>query len=280
MDSKDPAVVLSRLPSYLEAKEREGADSLLEAIKRSDETKRSSSPDKGDFALDRPGEDMTRFRESEPGFVGETEIAGRSRALQFFAELSVLSAKQFVHEHEVIVPRHKQELEDTQRELALRRRRLAGVIAHELRNFVQVLSSAAAVWQRNPNEPCVRDLAKAQIREMQQLLQQLLEHPSIVGHGNPLQIEAFDPRTLCDELLMTYQPYAEAKKLLLKTDCTGAPEKISGDRIKTKKIAASLLSNALKYTVRGEVSLRMGSPARDPCTMACRPCCSLGTPLE
>jgi signal transduction histidine kinase len=87
------------------------------------------------------------------------------------------------------------------------------------------------------------------------LLQQLLEHSSLIDQHQPLQIETFKPEALCNELAIAYRAAAEAKHLHLFSDCTDAPETVQGDRLKTKQIIANLLSNAIKYTDRGEIYL-------------------------
>jgi CheY-like chemotaxis protein/CHASE3 domain sensor protein len=63
-----------------------------------------------------------------------------------------------------------------------------------------------------------------------------------------------------EALLKTFEPVAQQKGLALKFIADpGAPERIETDRQRLGQILKNLLSNALKFTARGEVSLRVSS---------------------
>jgi signal transduction histidine kinase len=208
-------------------------------------------------------EAVTRFARgtvahADARFNEEVEITVRCRIDQFFREVSIASVKEYMAQHDAAIAHYTATMQESNRALqraASQRQRLTTVLAHELRNFVQALSAMTDLWERQPSNADVRELAKNQIRDMHSLLQQLLEHSSLIDQHQPLQIETFKPEALCNELAIAYRAAAEAKHLHLFSDCTDAPETVQGDRLKTKQIIANLLSNAINYTDRGQIYL-------------------------
>jgi signal transduction histidine kinase len=91
------------------------------------------------------------------------------------------------------------------------------------------------------------------------LLEQLVDYSLLVAHRKPVTVARFDLPALHEELMAVYLPQAAAKGLLLKGDCHSAPPSVISDRLKIKQIAANLVSNAIKYTAQGEVSLVFSS---------------------
>ncbi|MGH8177164.1 MAG: sensor histidine kinase [Steroidobacter sp.] len=205
---------------------------------------------------------LTRFRELEPEFRGVTEITGRTLVQEFFSEVTISSAQQYTAEQQGAAARYVEQLEQANRSLqraSSQRQRLTTVIAHELRNFVQGLSYAAGVWERQPEDVKARALVQVQIRDMHDVLQRLLEHSTGIGEGQPLTIEEYDPRALSDELAATHGPSAAEKGLRFSVSNHAAPRAVIGDRLKTRQVMANLVSNAIKYTEEGEVSLRLAA---------------------
>jgi signal transduction histidine kinase len=90
----------------------------------------------------------------------------------------------------------KAELERT----SAQRQRFMAVVAHELRNFVQGLSYAAQLWEKQPDNKRALLFAQTQIRDMQELLHLLLEHSTLVGARQPPSLQPFDLQALCEEL--------------------------------------------------------------------------------
>ncbi|MFL6600284.1 MAG: response regulator [Steroidobacteraceae bacterium] len=69
---------------------------------------------------------------------------------------------------------------------------------------------------------------------------------------------------IIDELLTTFQPVAQIKGLRLEARAAkDAPERIETDPQRLSQILKNLLSNALKFTAVGEVSLRVSAGAGD-----------------
>jgi len=208
---------------------------------------------------------VTRFAHSQQD-LGETEeITARSLTNDFFSTVTTTSVQQFMEEQRQQALAYTSNLEEANRELsqakgaleesAAARLRLSFVVAHELRNFLQCLTVAVQLLQQESGKSKVAAAADSQIRDMSVLLEQLLDYSFLLAHRKPVAVERFDVPALHEELMAVYRPQAEAKGLSLKGDCCAAPPSIISDRIKIKQIAANLVSNAIKYTARGEVSL-------------------------
>ena len=83
--------------------------------------------------------------------------------------------------------------------------------------------------------------------------------------------EAVSVARIVDALVKTFQPAAEQKQLLFSTAVEpGVPEQIETDAQRLGQILKNLLSNALKFTERGEVALRVFSPATGQVSFAVR----------
>jgi signal transduction histidine kinase len=205
---------------------------------------------------------LIRFGEMEPDFKGAVEITAHTLLGEFFSALTIGSIKQFVDEQEAVRAQYAEELRQTNQSLqrALsQRQRLTSVVAHELRNFVQALDYTTRLSTRRPQDTRAQELAQQQIKDMHELLQQLLDHSTMIGEAQVLNVDQFDPRQLCDEVIATYRPGAEAKGLRLLLENRSAPASVQGDRLRTKQVIANLVSNAVKYTVKGEVSVSVGA---------------------
>jgi len=72
----------------------------------------------------------------------------------------------------------------------------------------------------------------------------------------------FNPRQLLAELLDIFRPPARGKNLAVLADIDAAvPENLVGDPKRLRQIIAGLLSNAIKYTQNGHISIRLQATA-------------------
>src|SRR5262249_28257669 len=88
------------------------------------------------------------------------------------------------------------------------------------------------------------------------LINDILDLSKIEAGMLDVRLEAIPLARLTDDLSRTFQPIASHKRLALDIRIEpGAPEVIDGDPTRLHQILRNLMSNALKFTERGGVSL-------------------------
>jgi signal transduction histidine kinase len=215
------------------------------------------------------GATIARYADSDPRFRGSIETAANALVQRFFGEVTVNSVGQYAQEQHAVIETYTRQLEATNLELGRananlqqalsERQRLTAVIAHEVRNFLQGLKHASPKAGGDRQS----DPASAQLRDVEELLTQLLDHSTLIANREPIAATVFDPAALHAELLDLYRPAAERAGLGFIGNCKEAPKRVNGDRLKIKQIASNLLSNALKYTAEGHVSLTFAAHDAD-----------------
>jgi signal transduction histidine kinase len=203
-----------------------------------------------------------RFGDLDPLFRGAVEASANVVMNRFFGEVTVNSVSQYAQEQHTVVATYTRQLESANLELSRanaglqralsERQRLTAVIAHEVRNFLQGLRSVSETGVEVQHQA---DYALSQLRDVETLLTQLLDHSTLIANREPMTPTEFDTATLHEELVQLYRPQAQRKALAFLGSCADAPRTVFADRLKIKQIACNLLSNALNYTAQGHVAL-------------------------
>jgi signal transduction histidine kinase len=89
---------------------------------------------------------------------------------------------------------------------------------------------------------------------MGMLVNDILEVSRLEGNRIPIKLDQVDPRGLIEKSVEEVRPQAEAKKLDLVYAPVALP-KVKADPDRVKQIVINLISNAVKYTLRGEVKV-------------------------
>jgi signal transduction histidine kinase len=199
---------------------------------------------------------LFRYREVDPDFKGPAEVSANSQINQFFAEITVASARQFMHEQKTLTHDFAQELAAAQQELGRASARLSQSLKERERAFTIVANELKKLLRTVPQS----GRTATAVQELHGFVEQVLEYASLNGEqGNPL-LAPFDPRALFSELVATYRPLVEAKGLRLRTECATAPARVVGDRRKIRRIAEILLDRAIRTTASGHVAFAMVFP--------------------
>lgn len=95
-------------------------------------------------------------------------------------------------------------------------------------------------------------------RDLLGLINQVLDLAKIESGRQELDIGPVDPRDIADQLQRVFSPLAEDKGLALAVEVErDVPHGIVTDRYRLERILTNLLGNGIKFTNRGEVSLRV-----------------------
>ncbi len=211
---------------------------------------------------------VLRFVDIDARFAGAVERQASALLHQFLAEVTVNSVKQFVGEQQSVVGTYTERMQAANLELAQmnstlqqalsERQSLTAVVAHELRNLLQGLTVAVSIWDEQPNAEQARVLVQDQVRDLEQLLLQLVHHSSLIEGHEPVAGE-IELTALHAQLMRHYAPMAEHKGLSLRGEVSTAPLQVVADVAKVRMVADNLLARAINHTANGEVRLIVAS---------------------
>jgi CheY-like chemotaxis protein/HAMP domain-containing protein len=93
------------------------------------------------------------------------------------------------------------------------------------------------------------------------LINQVLDLAKIEAGRQDLHLETIELQHFCDYARRVFEPLAAEKKLLLETEIEpNLPATIATDIHRVERILTNLLGNAIKFTDRGRVTLKIGRP--------------------
>jgi signal transduction histidine kinase/CheY-like chemotaxis protein/HAMP domain-containing protein len=176
------------------------------------------------------------------------------------------------------IERARQEIEERARQLALASKYKSQFLAnmsHELRTPLNSLLILARLLAQNPG----RNLTAKQVEyanvihsagsDLLQLINDILDLSKVEAGRMDIHAERFPLSALLEDIQATFQPLTAEKGLdfALEAD-PGAPQELLTDRQRIRQVLGNLVSNAVKFTERGHVLLRVGRRGSDPDIMA------------
>ncbi|MDX2110715.1 MAG: ATP-binding protein [Verrucomicrobiota bacterium] len=135
------------------------------------------------------------------------------------------------------------------------------VISHEIRTPMNaIVGFADLLNQANTSED--RDIFLQQLRassaQLQELIDNILEYSHIAGGEATVNAEPFSPHSLCNQMAERFCMRAAEKRLNLSLVLSpDLPELLIGDPARLRQIISALMDNAIKFTVRGGVTLSL-----------------------
>ncbi len=107
-------------------------------------------------------------------------------------------------------------------------------------------------------------MIEASGRTLLALIDDILDLSKIEAHKITLENVAFDLRRIVEDAFQTLRPRANAKGLAFTWHATPeAPALLFGDPNRLRQILINLTANAIKFTERGDVVLRVGMERKD-----------------
>jgi PAS domain S-box-containing protein len=142
--------------------------------------------------------------------------------------------------------------QDEVRKASQRKDEFLAMLAHELRNPLAPINSAAdllSAVQLNPDR--VRETAKIisrQVSHITKLVDDLLDVSRVTRGLVTLRVEVVDINQIVAEAIEQVQALAEAKHHQLNYRQQDIPIYVRGDRTRLVQVVANLLNNAIRYT--------------------------------
>lgn len=139
-------------------------------------------------------------------------------------------------------------------------------IGHDLRTPIgAILSGAAELRGGDAHARQNADLITDAGRMMKSLLDDLLDHSRIEAGRMQIETADFDLRALLAQTLRLWRGAVEAKGVRLRIEGAGRiPSAVHGDAMRLRQVLNNLMSNAVKFTETGEITLRLNAWADEP----------------
>lgn len=198
-------------------------------------------------------------------------VANKQILVFFFVIfLLVLTLGYFVLSYVNNNRKYKEALSKTNREaqeLAKTKEVFLANISHEIRTPLNAISGFTEQLLQS-------DLSEEQKEQMNiiaksssyllHLINDVLDYTKLQLREVRLENEAFAPQNLLNELQQLFQPEFEAKGIKLKIEWDKKlPESLSGDMYRFRQVLLNLINNAMKFTEKGGVRLKIDGIAMD-----------------
>ncbi len=140
-------------------------------------------------------------------------------------------------------------------------------VSHEFRTPMNGVLGMSSLLERSELQPQQREMVeviRGSAESLLTLLDDILDYSEIEAGRLRLRDEAFDLQGLVGGVLSLLAPLAAAKNLeLVHAVDADAPQRLRGDELRIRQILVNLLDNAIKFTERGQVALRVSAAVGD-----------------
>ena len=141
---------------------------------------------------------------------------------------------------------------------------MLGIVAHDLRNPLQVISIDASALRRNPEPEAksIGDDISAAVRRMNRLIQDLLDVTRIETGKLTVKPSRCPVSELIEDTIHSQEVLASAAAVQIRTAIPNAVPEVLADRDRILQVFENLISNALKFTEPGG-EITLNARARD-----------------
>ena len=136
-------------------------------------------------------------------------------------------------------------------------------MSHEIRTPMNGIIGSLALLEHTDSEDRRRTLvavARQAADGLLETLNEILDYAKLDAKGSTLHTAPFDIRRTCQIAVQTFQANASAKGITLRLDATRLVDDlrfVCGDEEKVRRVVMNLVSNAIKFTSVGGVTLRL-----------------------
>lgn len=129
------------------------------------------------------------------------------------------------------------------------------MLAHELRNPLAPISTAAALLKLGATDPArvrqASEIISRQVKHMTDLVDDLLDVSRVTRGLVQLENELVDVKVVLTHAIEQVRPIIESRHHELSVHIASGPVVVRGDRTRLVQVVANLLNNAAKYTPQG-----------------------------
>ena len=141
-------------------------------------------------------------------------------------------------------------------------------IGHDLRTPISAILTGAAELERGATDAAARSQAHLITDAgfmMKAMLDDLLDHAKLeAGHMTVDQVD-FELRDLLNQTVRLWRGPARAKGLKLRVEGAATiPSTVRGDPMRLRQVLNNLISNAMKFTDAGSITLRLKAWSEEP----------------
>lgn len=152
--------------------------------------------------------------------------------------------------------------------------RFLAVMSHEIRTPMAGIAGMAELLQDTALDAAQRQHAQRigdGVQHLMRILNDILDLSKVEAGQMGIELRDFDPRLLLDDVLALHRPQADARQLFLVSEIgNSVPPLICSDRTRLAQILGNLISNAIKFTPSGTVTVRLHlEPATPDGASAC-----------
>jgi signal transduction histidine kinase/CheY-like chemotaxis protein/HPt (histidine-containing phosphotransfer) domain-containing protein len=159
---------------------------------------------------------------------------------------------------------YERALRETQQKaetLAKAKEQFVANVSHELRTPVNAICGLTELALQKATEPEIKELVSViskSSRYLKSIINDTLDFSKIEANKIELESVDFSPVDICTEVLAIQQHAAAQKGISLSVRWEGEiPDALKGDPLRLKQILVNLISNAVKFTEQGSVTLNM-----------------------
>jgi signal transduction histidine kinase/CheY-like chemotaxis protein len=144
-----------------------------------------------------------------------------------------------------------------------RKNEFLAMLGHELRNPLAPIRNAVRIMKQgaldDPGTRWAREVIDHQVRQMAQLVDDLLDVSRVTRGKVRLQKEVVDVATIVAYAVETSRPMIDANRLRLSISLPPRAINVDADPIRMAQVLSNLLNNAAKYTPeQGHIRLSLG----------------------
>ncbi|MGD9763303.1 MAG: ATP-binding protein [Candidatus Binatia bacterium] len=148
------------------------------------------------------------------------------------------------------------------------------VMSHELRTPLNIVIGYAGMLLDEDPRPDQRqplEALKTAAEHLLALINDVLDFSKIDAGRLTLEERPFDPAALANTMLLAFEPQARATDVALTVDLgPDLPPRVVGDQLRIAQVLGNLLSNAMKFTPAGCVTLALEHAGGDAATACIR----------